>query len=1056
MSQFPGFQGFRGFSSEREPRPTFFDPSEFDQNIMDVISGIGSAGLKTLDTFLTALNAPGNVIRGMLTGELGTLKSLIPFGETLGFDIPRVSGREVLEDWGILKKNQPGLDATDVAGFAADVITDPLIFLGVGAATKVGQATKSLKKLVPRVKALESRRARGLTDTLLEGEKKRVEELLNITGKTLDTLGDVSKAKIERAAINIPFTGIEAGKFLAPRILSGRKIPFTDKKFGLPDFLRYGPKSEELFGALDVSKAIKAAPEFEVSQAIAKAKGDLEEILKTKTGVEAPDLTEYWEKGHSQAFIKSLKQRVQRFRTKHWDFGKGALKDLQQKDIEGGFKEIMEVVPELSRKLQNPNLTVADATKIVSKAIVLAEKESTVLRKKLGNEAVATLEWLRPIVEEQVGHNIKLGIGEVKYQDVLLNYMHHSITDEGLDWLINIGKPESKELNKFIDKVSILTRASKTRSIRKSVKDVNTLANGMGYVGKKPFMQDDLFKALATRSQLAINTFFKHDYFATVWHRLAKPGTKKHEGKRLIEWLAENNYTSWQVPMGNLPGIEEATMKTIKWGKVKGGYSKRLEAVRKAFTDVEINKGELTTLGMPHELLKDAAKPFAVVQDPKQLKKLFKHMDGIMRHYRGLVTSMWPLYHSRNMMGNIWNGGVLGGVTNPQHWKDAIEFNYKWARPDQLKKFRIKIGGKDIGGEQFLKEAIEDNVMRQGSLEHAMEFYEVAHGIKSKSILGEPSTTFYMDPRKWGRDRLGVPIPVPGYKDGIWLENWARLAHYIGKRRQGFSRLEASGSVRKYLFNYEELSAAEKIFGKRAFFFYTWTRKNTPLVFEHAFHPSMRMWAASVGKTDEPVEEMPEWLRSMGVFAWKGKADTWKTLNLGLPPQEPLQFGDIGKMFAQASPTFRIPIEQALGTEAFTGRKLSEIDKMTGILSLLPSQIRKQLPGHKETPTGYERIDPRLNRLLRVTPFSRFASTPFLGAKTEEGKVDIPSNILNFLLAKKRTVHPSRIRITPTMRKLIERMQYRGDIYPIKNLYGATPGTPSARLAALANLRPRR
>ena len=67
---------------------------------------------------------------------------------------------------------------------------------------------------------------------------------------------------------------------------------------------------------------------------------------------------------------------------------------------------------------------------------------------------------------------------------------------------------------------------------------------------------------------------------------------------------------------------------------------------------------------------------------------------------------------------------------------------------------------------------------------------------------------------------------------GTAVEDGFRFAHYIGKKEQGLSPEDAMLSVKKYLFDYGELTDFERKVMKRVIPFYTWSRKNIPLMME--------------------------------------------------------------------------------------------------------------------------------------------------------------------------------------------------------------------------------
>lgn len=136
-----------GFGAARPPaRFPALSPAEEERELGSlghrVLGGVGYAGA-SLDKALGA-----RAIRGLLGGKPEELLSLIPFSDALGWTDPAnaVYGRDLLEKAGVLGPNREGLDAGDVAGFAADVLLDPLTYLtfGTGAAlTGPGRLAKA-------------------------------------------------------------------------------------------------------------------------------------------------------------------------------------------------------------------------------------------------------------------------------------------------------------------------------------------------------------------------------------------------------------------------------------------------------------------------------------------------------------------------------------------------------------------------------------------------------------------------------------------------------------------------------------------------------------------------------------------------------------------------------------------------------------------------------------------------------------------------------------------------------------------------------------------------
>ena len=158
-------------ASRRAPRPQFSPEEE-----ASILGTIGQNTLSGLQYVGETLDKPGRAIRGLLAGQPGELANLIPFSDTIGLTDPQqsVSGRGLLEQYGMLGANEDGIDLGDVAGFGAEVLLDPLSYLNpFGALGRAGQVAKKAglmpdlaKVASKRMGAREARSAKTLGDLL--------------------------------------------------------------------------------------------------------------------------------------------------------------------------------------------------------------------------------------------------------------------------------------------------------------------------------------------------------------------------------------------------------------------------------------------------------------------------------------------------------------------------------------------------------------------------------------------------------------------------------------------------------------------------------------------------------------------------------------------------------------------------------------------------------------------------------------------------------------------------------------------------------------------------
>lgn len=200
MALDPYFAQVLGRSSQALPAP------EDDPSLLGTLGGGFMSGLGWLGE---TLDKPGRAVRGLLSGRPGELLNLLPFSDTIGITDPtaQTSGRDLLEQIGILDANQEGLDTGDVAGFGAEIALDPLTYLTFGASAlgksgRIGKAAgvtakdiakAASKKLGRTVGKSEARMLTNLGDVLkysddAEGLSSRLARAAEKSGTTLDEI----------------------------------------------------------------------------------------------------------------------------------------------------------------------------------------------------------------------------------------------------------------------------------------------------------------------------------------------------------------------------------------------------------------------------------------------------------------------------------------------------------------------------------------------------------------------------------------------------------------------------------------------------------------------------------------------------------------------------------------------------------------------------------------------------------------------------------------------------------------------------------------------------
>lgn len=197
-----------------------------------------------------------------------------------------------------------------------------------------------------------------------------------------------------------------------------------------------------------------------------------------------------------------------------------------------------------------------------------------------------------------------------------------------------------------------------------------------------------------------------------------------------------------------------------------------------------------------------------------------------------------------------------------------------------------------------------------------------------------------------------VPLPI-GRNYGMFLEDNARGLIYLNDIDNGATHLEALRKVNKFLFDPSELGVAEKKVLQKVILFYSWSRKNIPLMINHSIrHPRFASVMSKLTATEQ--DETPAFLR--GAFAIPlGNNSFLGQFGLGIEDIKSFSVGDADpstnpiasanelvrlseKIVTRLAPAIKIPIELAFfGGNAFTRRKFGDQSIGKTFLDFLPT-----------------------------------------------------------------------------------------------------------------------
>lgn len=339
--------------------------------------------------------------------------------------------------------------------------------------------------------------------------------------------------------------------------------------------------------------------------------------------------------------------------------------------------------------------------------------------------------------------------------------------------------------------------------------------------------------------------------------------------------------------------------------------------------------------------------------------ELYRLFSNATQMFKTVVTKFNPGFHERNLIGEIANGAA-DGVVNPKWYKQSLQvlrlhgrqaldtgedFGTRGARihnaliPDAYKKARIKSieGGDKVIHKRFYTYIDGKRRVMDGVTADAIWHAYVKNGLKTG----------------WVASEFGKSVEAGAFRKALLksndkmqhatenIEDYARLAHFISRiersHLQSFEHAaeEAATYVRKYHFDYNDFTHAERNIISRAIPFYKWTRKNIPLQMALAVQKPgylltqmKALNAISQGNgyrinNKSPVPDagdiLPTWLKdTLAVPVGQGQSGT-RYLDAPLPTRDAFKFFGEGpsdtasSLMYMLNPAFKVPAELSAG-----------------------------------------------------------------------------------------------------------------------------------------------
>jgi len=365
-----------------------------------------------------------------------------------------------------------------------------------------------------------------------------------------------------------------------------------------------------------------------------------------------------------------------------------------------------------------------------------------------------------------------------------------------------------------------------------------------------------------------------------------------------------------------------------------------------------------------------------------------------MRRFMGPYTNFFkawalatPGFHVRNSITNGYMLIAAGG--NPVYLSEGMqEFN-------ALRKFMMQ--NKPVG--EYLN-TIGDIAKRK----RVSDAYKAMIG----SGVGQ-SQEFLFDTAGKATNN---PITRQSRRAGVWIEGHSRFMLAYDGLMQGLDVPAATARVRKFLFDYEDMSKLDS-YMRQIIPFWTWTSRNVPLTITNIYmNPRPYQIYQSFKRNvqdEEKTKSLPLYMREAGGFALPGT-------NLAASPElgfnrlqaDVSMMSDPLRVAANVNPLLRVPVETALaGKSFFRNREFQKtpipVEGPVGTLASLlgtPVGMGQSVGGQRYVDEkllyGLSNMIPTLNQVERFVPSQEYykqrgSMNPWLGILGSPVKEVTPS-----------------------------------------------------------------
>ncbi len=238
-----------------------------------------------------------------------------------------------------------------------------------------------------------------------------------------------------------------------------------------------------------------------------------------------------------------------------------------------------------------------------------------------------------------------------------------------------------------------------------------------------------------------------------------------------------------------------------------------------------------------------------------ELNLLLRGYDKALNFFKGSVTVMFPAFHGRNAISNVWQNFLDIGIQaiNPSKHKEAVSIMTK--------------------ADGFLITELGTKI----------SYAEIRKLAKAKQVLTNRVTMVDIDRRLAESPfKRNTPFEI-GRKLGRAIENEARMVNFITNLRRGFDVDDAAQRVKDFIMDYDNLSLFEKNVMRRFLPFYC-VSEDTDILTDRGWKKNYEVKKEDKLLTYNLRTKELEWQIHNGIFSfnYEGYLIHFNTFNLDL------------------------------------------------------------------------------------------------------------------------------------------------------------------------------